>query len=271
MEKILIYLIRKTFVGRGFLRKHSVKLLVNKFLNKKINESNPIPSLVVSVNEVPFKFYFDKLSNLSKFVGKDDREEIEFLKSNMKDNFTFIDIGANNGFYTQMILNEYPKLKAPKILAIEPNPLMCERIKENIQLLDNYECIVSKHVEIINCAVGESDGESFLDYSSGYGQAQINKEYNQGIPIKIKSLIDILHMHDISKIDALKIDVEGYEMIALEPFFKGAPTELLPKKIVIEYTHNNEWENPDFLNELTEKFSYIIAGRTKGNLLLEHD
>ncbi len=269
LENLVVLLIRNTFLGRGFFRKYSINFLKSQFLEKRVSPVSPLPSLVVKINKTPFKFYFDELSNLSKFVGKDDKDEVNFLKSELKDNFVFIDIGANNGFYSQMILAEITAQKKGSIIAIEPNPLMCERIKENIHLLDSADLKVSSYVQIVNCAVGEVEKDAFLNFSSGYGQAHIDADYNKGIPVKIRTLIDILTSQNISKIDALKIDVEGYEVAALKPFFNIAPIKLLPKKIVIEYTHKDGWGEEDFINTLKSKYAYNITNRTRGNLLLK--
>ena len=96
----------------------------------------------------------------------------------------------------------------------------------------------------------------------------IVKDSNEGIPVKIKPLIDILNSQNISKIDALKIDIEGYEVSALKPFFNIAPVKLFPQKIVIEHTHKDGWGGEDFINTLKNKYDYVIFGHTRGNLLL---
>lgn len=267
-EKLVILLIRNTFLGRGFFRKYSIHFLKSQFLEKRTSPSNPTPSLVVRVHNTPFKFYFDKLSNLSKFVGKDDKEEIEFLQAGIQDGFVFIDIGANNGFYSQMILSQMNSNKQGTILSIEPNPLMCERIRENVELLDKKNIKSNEHIHVANFAVGKNNKDVFLDTSSGFGQACINESTNTGIPVKTKPLIEIIQAYSIVKIDALKIDVEGYEVDALAPFFETAPIELLPKKIVIEYTHKDKWKDKDFIDRLLSKYNYAISERNNSNLML---
>ena len=77
-----------------------------------------------------------------------------------------------------------------------------------------------------------------------------------------------MQTYSIVKIDALKIDVEGYEVEALEPFFETAPIELLPKKIVIEYTHSDKWKDKDFIDKLLSKYNYSISERNNSNLML---
>lgn len=44
---------------------------------------------------------------------------------------------------------------------------------------------------------------------------------------------DILHAEDVSQVDALNIDMEGYEYRALKPFFDDCSIELWPKEIYI--------------------------------------
>ena len=237
-------------------------------MEKRTSPSNPTPSLVVRVHNTPFKFYFDKLSNLSKFVGKDDKEEIEFLQAGIQDGFVFIDIGANNGFYSQMILSQMNSNKQGTILSIEPNPLMCQRIRENVELLDKKNIKSNEHIHVANFAVGKNNKDVFLDTFSGFGQACINESTNTGIPVKTKPLIEIIQAYSIVKIDALKIDVEGYEVNALAPFFETAPIELLPKKIVIEYTHKDKWKDKDFIDRLLSKYNYAISERNNSNLML---
>jgi len=271
LENITIFLIRNTFLGRGFLRKYSIKFLVDNFLNKDSHSSTTVPSKVVKISNIPFKFYFDALSNLSKFVGKDDRVEINFLKDNLPDDFVFIDIGANNGFYTQMLLAEHKNKTVGKIISIEPNPLMCERILENISLLGKEVIQNKKLYDIENCAVGESNEKAYLDQSLGYGQARLSKKSEGNITVNTRPLLDIINSRMISKIDCLKIDVEGYEMNILKPFFMNAPSSLYPNKIVIEYTHNEQWEDINFIEFLSLEYDYSVVGKTAGNILLEYE
>ena len=46
---------------------------------------------------------------------------------------------------------------------------------------------------------------------------------------------------DVSRIDILKMDIEGAEDIALSPFLKKAPESLLPKHILIENSEH-QWK-----------------------------
>jgi 16S rRNA C967 or C1407 C5-methylase (RsmB/RsmF family) len=69
----------------------------------------------------------------------------------MKENVTFVDVGANVGAYTLMIANDY-KAKGVKVIAIEAHP-------ENFKALyRNIRCNDLTNVNIINKAVSDHKG-----------------------------------------------------------------------------------------------------------------
>ena len=76
----------------------------------------------------------------------------------------------------------------------------------------------------------------------------------------------ILEQAGVSHVDALKIDIEGYEDRALIPFFKDAPQALWPRAVVIEHLSKNEW----LADCIADMFSrgYAESGRTRSNTLL---
>ena len=51
----------------------------------------------------------------------------------------------------------------------------------------------------------------------------------------------ILDDAGVDHVDALKIDVEGFEDRVLTGFFKDAPQSLWPRAVVIEHLSRNEW------------------------------
>jgi hypothetical protein len=70
-------------------------------------------------------------------------------------------------------------------------------------------------------------------------------------------------------VDALKIDVEGYEDRVLTGFFKQAPPSLWPRAIVIEHLSRNEWLD-DCIADMRAR-GYVETGKTRSNTLLVRD
>jgi hypothetical protein len=88
-------------------------------------------------------------------------------------------------------------------------------------------------------------------------------------PIMVDSapLLDILTQNNITHISAMKIDIEGYEDRALQPFFESAPQSLWPQVIVIEDCNRDLWQH-NIIQQI-EKAGYTIIKKTRGNQILK--
>ena len=73
----------------------------------------------------------------------------------------------------------------------------------------------------------------------------------------------------MTKVDALKIDVEGFEDRVLTGFFAEAPQSLWPRAVVIEHLSKNEWLK-DCIADMRAR-GYVERGRTRSNTLLLRD
>jgi len=62
------------------------------------------------------------------------------------------------------------------------------------------------------------------------------------VDVPVKTLFSIVTYTGISRIDALKIDVEGYEDRVLLPFLRDAPRALWPRRILMEIVNAGFWE-----------------------------
>ena len=67
-------------------------------------------------------------------------------------------------------------------------------------------------------------------------------------------------------VDALKIDVEGFEDRVLTGFFNDAPSSLWPRAVVIEHLSKNEWQH-DCIADMRAR-GYADTGKTRSNTLL---
>ena len=266
LVKIIIFMGQNTVLGRGFIRNRLIRL-IHKIINFDPT-NDPIESRIqTTVDGVPFYFYFDHLSETKHVMGSYDKKEIDFIKNEMKDDDIFIDVGANIGFYTQNVASIYNTTKFSKIISIEPNPLLCERIQDNLNLLDKKNIKFTNKVVIENFAVGNKDTESYLNLSRGYGNASVTKENSlTSIKIQMTSLLEIVIKNDINNIKILKIDIEGHEDLALMPYFENVEKRLYPKNIIIEHGSHSLWRQ-DIIKFLFT-IGYIELFKTKSNMVL---
>ena len=186
--------------------------------------------------------------------------ELQFMK-NANNGGAFIDIGANVGYYSLMAA----KMGYAKILSFEPNKIVYERFLQNIKFND-FESAISFHpigIGAENCQMELGLGQGDLGSSSIHlDESKSTKK----VTINIMPLANILAQEKIDKIDALKIDIEGMEDMALMPYFKQAPINQWPKIIIIE--DNAPLWSTNIIEWLTQN-GYAIHGKTKGNLLLQ--
>ena len=145
--------------------------------------------------------------------------------------FTFIDIGANVGLYSLYVASRSGA--RARILAIEPQPGIVERLRFNVMINP------SANITVLPIAVADRDGKMTLVINErDSGGTRLAKDTATGEDVKVtrvicRPLAAILDEAGIFSIDALKIDIEGAEDLALVPFLRTVPTELLPRFVLI--------------------------------------
>ena len=190
-----------------------------------------------------------------------DRDEIQWLRSHLKQGDTFLDIGANVGYYTMWAA----ALGAARVIAVEPNPNAFERLTFNV-LANSFEDRVIKEC----VAVGTSAGNAVLSIpgsSIGGGKLGVVENPREQFQVQQLGLAALLESHGVDRVDMMKIDIEGMEAAVLLPFFKDAPSELWPKAVVIEHISQEEWEQ-DILDYMLE-IGYRKLAKTRSNTLLK--
>jgi FkbM family methyltransferase len=261
--KIIIYLGQKTFLGRGQIRKKIINLI-----NYLIGFGNFKNSrFVCKVNNVPFNFYNDKLTGIKFYFGRNEKNEINFIKKNSFNNSVFIDIGANMGLYTQNIASLNNESKKINIIAVEPNPINTFRLNKNLKLLKKKIPKILSITKIKNCALGNRNKKMNFDFSYGLANGLLtNKNGKKKIIVKCRKLIDIVNEEKLNYITNLKIDIEGSEDLVLIPFFKNCKKKLYPKNIILEYSLRKLWKK-DLINFLYN-VGYKKIFKNKSNIIL---
>jgi FkbM family methyltransferase len=122
---------------------------------------------------------------------------------------------------------------------------------------------------LVAAAAGPSDGELMIETDGdNLGASHVVSDERAGNAIKVPSLRlqRILDDGEVDHVDALKIDVEGFEDRVLTTFFKQAPPSLWPRAVVIEHLSRNEWRD-DCIADMRAR-GYAETGKTRSNTLL---
>ena len=251
----IILILVKIGLGRGKL-KHLFSRLIKQYNNLKYLD---LIYNGLKIRLSPFGNTIESKILLSSKI----REEIELneVKKAVKNKGIFIDVGANVGYYSLFAA----KFGAKKIISFEPNPVLCERFKKNIEL-NKFE----ERINLFECALGDKKGNTRLNLNKndiGSSSLLKNSLSTNFINVKVFSLIEILETKNIKKIDALKIDVEGFEDKIMKPFFEKSNQELYPKTVIIEDSGKKQWKW-DVISWMF-KHGYKLVNRTKSNLILK--
>jgi FkbM family methyltransferase len=192
-------------------------------------------------------------------------EELEFLRAHTPSGGVFVDVGANVGTYAMVLARHVGP--AGKVIAIEPHPITHARLAFN-NAASGYT-----QVKLVAAAAGAADGELMIETDGdNLGASHIVTGQKPGEisskAIKVPSLRlqRILEDAGVANVDALKIDIEGFEDRALIPFFKDAPQALWPRAVVIEHLSANEWLG-DCIADMRAR-DYAETGTTRSNTLL---
>lgn len=221
---------------------HNIKLIVNDIDYGEI----PICALVFGEYE---KLETNTVLNVMRHI----KEE----------NFTFLDIGANEGWYT---LNVKKAFCNSKVYSFEPSPITCERMKEN--LIINNESIN----KVVNIGLyDKNDKLEFYYDKEGSGASSFanirEKADIKPIEVDVRCLDDWARENDVTKVDFIKCDVEGAELFV----YKGGREIIERSKPIVFSEMLRKWSakfgyNPNdiisFFKELGYK-CYVIESETR--------
>lgn len=165
-----------------------------------------------------------------------DPVDLQVLKSAIKPGFAFVDLGANVGTYSLFVAHHGGPIT--RILAVEPMPAMIERLSSNIEL-NAYTGITVCPYAISTTA--DSEIELHLD-TNNYGATSFRplgrvRGTRTSHKVRATTLWALVQQHNLTRIDALKADLEGAEDIALIPYLSAAPRELWPRLLILEDNH----------------------------------
>lgn len=253
-----------------------ISRMVAPIARKAVVKRPSILPVDVCVDGIKLRCGFTDNYSEKKFVftpWRYDKRERDFLAKELEKGGVFIDIGANVGLYTLTAAKAMAG-RDGRIIAFEPNPETFARLDFNLRA--NIPGPDSKpEVKLLNIGVAdrettftlEIDGSN-LGASSMARRTRSKIKSDRGerktVQINCRPLLDVLQELLVNSVNALKIDIEGAEDIALMPFFKQAPDSLLPRVLLVENSEHL-WEQDLF--GMIEKRGYKRLFQNRLNTL----
>ncbi|MGL4310684.1 MAG: FkbM family methyltransferase [Paracoccaceae bacterium] len=250
LQRLLIGLARHSYLHRGRMRHRMTTLIAGM-------------GAPLDVEFRDCRFRIEGRNNLMEYGlllhPAYNAEEIDFLSGALREGGVFIDIGANIGLYSLPLARAVGA--SGRVISIDANAGILARLKVNAVAsgLANITPVltaVGDHVGRVDLSIRRDDLSIVAVRESDTG----------GIPMQ--PLTDILAAEGVTRIDALKIDIEGHEDAALVPFFATATGDMLPRRISIEKGGADGGDYPGCAAAFA-RHGYRLVGRTRSNSLYE--
>jgi FkbM family methyltransferase len=243
---------------RSRLKRGAFRPMLSRLVN--LLRAGPVD---VQYQGASFRFYHQASATERGALFNPDYnlEELDFLREHTPVGGVFVDVGANVGTYAMVLARHVGA--GGRVIAIEPHPVTQARLAFNTAASGFTQAT------LVAAAAGDADGELMIETDGdNLGASHIVSGEPKGIAIKVPSwrLQRILGDAGVSHVDALKIDVEGYEDRVLTGFFRDAPQTLWPRAVVIEHLSRDEWRD-DCIADMRAR-GYAETGRTRSNTLL---
>ncbi len=176
-------------------------------------------------------------SLLRRVTGAKDWEKKTFIET-IERNWTVIEIGANQGYFT----NLFQKLVGTKgaIHAFEPIPATFELLKESVSNYPKNYCLYN-----LGTGAENLDSVEFHLPVNDHGQATMSPHASdawqnqeiQKVNCKVVRLDDFKPFKNLKRIDFIKLDAEGAELASLQ----GAKELIDKNKPILFFEGCKEW------------------------------
>jgi FkbM family methyltransferase len=155
--------------------------------------------------------------------------ELGLVLSWLRPGGVFVDVGANIGCYSLPAADAVGS--AGRVIAIEASPTIQPYLERNVAMN------AMRNIDLVALAVGDRQGTvPFHEAPShSFGMGSIAPQF--GIPpveVSISTLDNVLETRGIARVDAIKVDVEGFELAV----FRGAEKTLTatdPPVVLFEF------------------------------------
>jgi FkbM family methyltransferase len=156
----------------------------------------------INSNNLVAKAHFDDPRNYADFIINQINTE-KIYQPYLKPNQVIFDIGANVGLFSLHCADS-----GSIIYAFEPTPQHYNLLCEFTNKFDN--------IKPINVAISDNDAKiTFYMSDANTTMNSISNRYGKSIEVNGRSILSFIKENNIDKVDFIKCDIEGSEMIAL--------------------------------------------------------
>ena len=150
-------------------------------------------------------------------AGEWQREVWDSLAPNLSEGGVFLDVGAHIGYFS---MKAAPKVgKTGQVLAFEPNPETLRLLRDNVTanhagniIVEPIACTDRERQLTLYASAGFNTGMSSLSREN----ADITyKEAPRAYSVRGRPIDDVVRDRKLTRVDAVKIDVEGAEVAVL--------------------------------------------------------
>ena len=196
------------------------------------------------------------------YLGVFEPHETRIARTSLRPGMTFVDVGANVGYYTAVAANIVGK--SGRVYAFEPSPYAFGKLRSMV------ERSRFSHVTATQCGLSDAPGKVNLYLgrdSHNHTPTMIAHENTDATAVSVDTLDNMSDVLGIDRIDLLKIDVEGYEARVLA----GASRLLGARRIrAILCEFNEHWlsragSSPDHLEEIVRHAGFKEVIRYSDN------
>jgi FkbM family methyltransferase len=166
------------------------------------------------------------------YLGVYEREETNRVLSYLRPGMTFLDVGANIGYYTLMAASRVGP--GGRVIAVEPSPYAVERLEKAVR--ENGLA----QVKVVRGGLGScaSELKLFVPAPGNHTPTMLGEDGAPAHVVSVKTLDSCLADWGVETIDLMKMDVEGFEPRVLE----GAASALAAGRIrAILCEFNDYW------------------------------
>jgi len=172
--------------------------------------------------------FYARADDYWRFINHFEPKTTAFIEQVVRDNNVVVDIGAHIGIHTIHFAK-----KAKFVIAVEPEPQNFSLLKSNIRLNK------IRNVLALPIALSDKEGYSTLFIAASSGSHSINKDHQiqlgvrfiDKVKVRTMTFDSLMRKLGISKVDIVKIDVEGHEDKVLQGMSETLKNN--PPRIVI--------------------------------------